>query len=189
MSAHRIAVRYAKALFEVALEQGKLERVLQDIRAFEKLCQVREFYLLLKSPIIKADKKARILDGLIKGHFDELTIKFIHLLVRKGRERYLSEIAQAFIEEYKHYKHIVTVKVTSAVPLSQATLDKICQRLKEVGLVKGEIELITKVDPTLIGGVQIEFEGKRIDATVAHQLDKVAREFKDNLYISQIIAS
>lgn len=189
MSAHRIAVRYAKALFEVALEQGKLERVLEDMRSFEKLCQVRQFALLLKNPVIKSDKKARILDELLKGQFDELTMKFLHILLRKGRERYLHEVALEFMEDYKRYKNIVTVKVTSAVPLSQATLDHIAKRLKEVGLVKGNIDLVTKVDPKIIGGFRIEFEGKCIDASVAHQLGKVSKEFRDNLYISQIIAS
>ena len=59
MSAQRIASRYARSLIEVAQEKGKLERVLEDIKAFDALSKVRDFYLLLKSPVIKADKKKK----------------------------------------------------------------------------------------------------------------------------------
>ncbi len=189
MSAHRIATRYAKSLIEVANEQGKLDRVLEDIQSFGQLCAVRDFYLLVKSPIIKADKKKKILDSLLGEKFDELTMSFIHILLRKGREAYLSEIAQEFILEYKKLRHITTVKVTTAVELSEKALEALRKKLAASGITDGEIELETKVNPKLIGGLTIEFDGKKYDSSVARKLDELHKQFEDNLYISQIIAS
>ncbi|MAT55733.1 MAG: ATP synthase F1 subunit delta [Bacteroidetes bacterium] len=189
MSAQRIASRYARSLIEVAQEKGKLERVLEDIKAFDALSKVRDFYLLLKSPVIKADKKKKILEAILGGKFDDLTMQFINILLRKGREAYLSEIANEFIQEYKRLKNITTVKVTSAVKLDEKALNLIRQKLAESAISKGEIELVTKVNPNLIGGLLIEFDGKQYDSSVARKLNELHKQFEDNLYISQIIAS
>ncbi len=189
MSVHRIASRYAKSLIEVAIEKGKLERVLEDIQTFDQLCAIRDFYLLVKSPVIKAEKKKKVLDSILGDKFDELTMKFIHILLRKGREAYLSEIADEYIAEYKKLKHITSVKLTTAAKLSEQTLLKLRQKLEQSGISDGEIEIETKVNPKLIGGFTLEFDGKKYDASVAHKLDELHKEFEDNLYISQIMAS
>lgn len=189
MSAQRIATRYAKSLIKVAQEKGKLDSVLEDIKAFDGLCNVRDFHLLLKSPVIKADKKKKILDFMLGSKFDELTMKFIHILLRKGRESYMSEIADEFILEYKKLKQITTVRVTSATKLTENALKVMRQKLADAGISDGKIELETKVNPKLIGGFTIEFDGKKYDSSVARKLDELHSQFEDNLYISQIIAS
>ena len=70
MSVHRIATRYARSLIELATEQGKLKRILEDVETFREISQSRDFLLFLKNPIIHADRKAdaamkprMILDG------------------------------------------------------------------------------------------------------------------------------
>ena len=188
MSVQRIASRYAKSLIDLSQEQGKLERTLEDVKSFKKVTENRDFYLLLKSPVVSASKKLSILDALFKGKYDELTNSFLRILVTKGREMYLPEIADEFIAQYKKLKHISTVKVRTATPLSEATLNEIMAKLKASSATDEEIELIAFVDPNLIGGIVLEFEDKIYDASIAHRLDKMHREFGDNLYISQIIA-
>lgn len=189
MSAVRIATRYAKSLIGIAGEHGKLDGVMEDIQSFDSLSRVREFYLLMKSPIVKADKKGRVLDQLLKGRFDDLTMQFIHLLLRKGREALMPEIAKEFIVAYKKRRNITTVKVTAAARLSEAALAAIRQRLQEAFLTGATIEMETRVEPGLIGGFCVEFDGNQFDATVIRRLDELRKEFRDNLYISQIIAS
>lgn len=188
MSVQRIASRYAKSLIDLSQEQGKLERTLEDVKSFKKVTENRDFYLLLKSPVVSASKKLSILDALFKGKYDELTNSFLRILVTKGREMYLPEIADEFIAQYKKLKHISTVKVRTATPLSEATLNEIMAKLKASSATDEEIELIAFVDPNLIGGIVLEFEDKIYDASIAHRLDKMHREFGDNLYISQIMA-
>jgi F-type H+-transporting ATPase subunit delta len=188
MSVQRIASRYAKSLIELSQEQDKLERTLEDVKSFKNATDNRDFYLLLKSPVVSTSKKLSILDALFKDKYDKLTNSFLRILVNKGREMYLPEIADEFIDQYKKLKHISTVRVKTATPLSEETLNEILAKLKASDATDEEIELIAVVDPNIIGGIILEFDDKIYDDSVAHKLDKMHREFGDNLYISQIMA-
>jgi len=76
MSVTRIASRYAKSLLDLATEQGKVDKVLEDMKTFNEAAAQRDFELVLKSPIIKSDKKQAILKEIFGGQFDELTMIF-----------------------------------------------------------------------------------------------------------------
>ena len=188
MSVQRIASRYAKSLLDLAVEENKLERVLEDIQSFKEAVKNRDFYLMLKSPIIKPDKKTKITQLIFGGNFDKMTMAFVNILFVKGREEYLPEIAQEFIHLYKKLKHISTIKVTSAAPLTDDTLASLRKKLEQSTDTDDKIEIITKVNPNLIGGLVIEFEDKVYDASISHKLDQLKKEFVDNLYVSKIVS-
>lgn len=185
MSILRIASRYAKSLIDLANEQGKLERILGDINSFLAAVQNRDLYLLLKSPIVHADKKHQILTLLFGDKFDETTNAFIRLIVTKGREAYLPEIAQEFVEQYKKSKNIITVKLTTAGPMDEATVQAIKKRLIEEGVAGENMELNIFTNPKLIGGFVIEFDDRLYDASVAHKLDMLKKEFSSKHYQKQ----
>ncbi len=188
MSVARIAHRYAKSLIDLAIEQQKLERILEDVTVFKGIAQNRDFYLLLKSPVIHHSKKEQIFENLFTSKFDELTMAFLRILTKKGRERYLPEIVNEFIHEYKKYKHITTVHLTTAAPLSEVAVKKIHDQLEASKQTDQYVEMETSVDESLIGGFVLEFEGKIYDASVKNKLEELKKEFESNLYISQIIA-
>src|SRR5690606_34344345 len=152
--------RYAKSLIELAQDRGTLERTLEDVQSFKEVSKNRDFYLLIKSPVVPASKKLSILDVLFKGKYDELTMAFLRILVNKSREAYLPEIADEFIAQYKKLKHISTVKVRSAVPLSDATLKSIKEKLLASHSTDEKVEIVTQVDESLIGGLILEFDDK-----------------------------
>ena len=182
MSVTRIASRYAKSLIDLAVEQNKLERVLEDIKSFQKAVGNREFYLLLKSPIINATKKQQIFNALFEGKFDEMTSAFIKIILTKGREAYLPEIADEFVNQYKEIMHISTVKLTTATPMGAETISRIKQKLVASTATEDHVELITKVDPDIIGGFVIEFDDKLYDDSVTHKMDLLRKEFAKNLF-------
>jgi F-type H+-transporting ATPase subunit delta len=188
MSVQRIATRYAKSLIDLAQEQGKLEKITEDVKSFREVCKNRDFYLLLKSPIVKPDKKEQIFKKLFTGKYDNLTLSFLHILLKKGREENLKDIADEFIEQYKVIKHISTVRLTTAVKMSDDLVKNIREKLAASDATDEKVELIAKVDPNLIGGFVIEFDDKLYDASVSHKLGILKKEFKDNLYISQIMS-
>ncbi|MCS6819048.1 MAG: ATP synthase F1 subunit delta, partial [Chitinophagales bacterium] len=118
MGAYRIAQRYAKSLLQLAQERKALETVYSEMVGICALTSAsRELKLLLKSPIITADRKINVLSKIFDGKVSELTYRFLELLVKKGREAYIPEISAAFIEQYKALNKITTVKITSAVKL------------------------------------------------------------------------
>ncbi len=186
MSVTRIASRYAKSLLDLSQEQGKLERIMEDIQAFQKATNQRDFYLLLKSPIVNPDKKRTIIKEIFEGKFDKLTLSFIDIILKKGRESYLDDIADEFVVQYKTLKHISTVKLTTAVPLEAASLEAIKKQLQSSSATDQNIEIQTTVDPDLIGGFVIEFDDKLYDASVAHKLDQLKKEFSSNQYVNSL---
>jgi F-type H+-transporting ATPase subunit delta len=183
MSVLKIATRYAKSLIELAVEQGKLESVHNDIQLIRTVTANREFYLMLKSPVIQNDKKTAAVNAIFSGKVDTLTLTYMQLLIQKNREAFLPEIAAAFGQQYKELKQITTVKIISAVELSAPVMDEIQRKLLETGLTKGTLEILTQTDPTLIGGFVLEFDNKRYDASLNHQLDQLKKQFSKNLYV------
>jgi F-type H+-transporting ATPase subunit delta len=187
MSVARIASRYAKTLVDLSIEQKKLDRVLEDVESFQKITkESKDFHNFLKTPIIHKDKKQSIVKQLFEKNYDDLTMKFLLLLIAKQREMYLPEIAEEFIIQYKHLKHITTVRISSAVELSKEVLTKIEKKLKEGDLAGEKVEFETKVDLNLIGGIIIEFDDQVYDGSVSHRLDRYKKNFGENLYVSLI---
>ncbi|MDX1476220.1 MAG: ATP synthase F1 subunit delta [Saprospiraceae bacterium] len=177
MSAFRIASRYAKSLIDLAVDENKLERVMEDIQYFLEASQVRDLRLLLRSPIVNAHKKGQILNRLFRDKFDVLTMSFLDIILRKGREPMLVEIAESFVEQYREIREISAVRVITAVPLTGEQVEEIKDRIRASGVTYPNIELETHVDPAIMGGLILEFQDKLYDASVARQLEELRKEF------------
>lgn len=189
MSVHRIASRYAKSLIELAIDQKKLDVVTEDVKQFKQLAKNRDLHLLLKSPIVHAAKKKQILKLIFGDKLDELFMAFLNILVTKGREAYLPEIADEYLLQYKRVKHISTVKLTTASPLTEELLKAIHDKLEASQATDEHVDLVSAVDPALIGGFVVEFEDKIYDASVKHKLAVLKKGFRENFYVSKIISS
>jgi len=175
MSVIRIASRYAKSLLDLAKDQNAMDEVVSDMEGFSKMVENRDLYLLLKSPIINAGKKADVFNALFEGKVNKLTKAFFDISLRKGRERYLPEIATEFLNQYKKMKGISSVKLTTASPISNAALEAIKAKLLASDVTDSAVEIETSVDESLIGGFVVEIGDKLIDASVSHKLAQLAK--------------
>ncbi len=185
MTNPRLASRYAKSLLDLAIEQNLLDTVYADMKFLQQLHkQNPDFVLLLRSPVIKADKKDKIIDAVLEGKVSKLTSLFIHLLTAKTRESNLPEIVTAFLEQYNILKNIQTVKLTTATPISDELKNSIVAKVKSSTTTAVEIE--TSVKEELIGGFKIEVGGRLIDASILHDLNEVKKQFLNNEYIHNI---
>ncbi len=182
----RVAGRYAKSLIDLASERGNLQSVVGDIEHLNEAMKNRDLYLMLKSPIINSDKKESIMKIIFGDSFDETTMAFINICITKGREDILPEMAEEFLAINKKMKGISTVKVTTAIPLSKDALEAIRQKLIASSDTLKNVEIETVVNPELIGGYVLEFDDKLYDSSVAHKLESLRKEFKGNIYESQI---
>lgn len=185
MSVTRIATRYAKSLIDLATEQGKLEQVFADIHTINEAAKHRELHLMLKSPIIKGDKKKAVLLALFGGKIETLTQGYLGLLIDKNREIYLPEIAAEFVSQYKNLKKITTVKVISATPLSENVLADLKHKIANSGITHANVEIETALDASLVGGYVLEFDNKRYDASVTSKLAELKQSFSKNLYVKE----
>lgn len=182
----RVASRYAKSILDLAVEKEQLEQVYQDMLYLQQLTKgSREFLNLLRSPIVKADAKIKAVNAVTKGKIGSLTIAFTTLLINKSREAVLPEVITSFIDQYKQQKNINTVKLTTAVPVSDELKNQIVEQVKKTSDMQN-IELETVVDPNVIGGFVLQAGDKLIDASIAYDLKNIARQFENNDFIYKV---
>jgi F-type H+-transporting ATPase subunit delta len=182
----RLAARYAKSLIDLANEKNQLEPVYKDMLYLQSLCKgSREFLSLLRSPVIKADKKTIIVEAVTKGNLSELTQAFNRLMISKGRESNLPEIIVSFVEQYKEQKGIHTIKLTTAVPVTDDVKKQIVNQVQSQNNLSN-IDLTTEVNEEIIGGFVLEMGDKLIDASIAYDLNKVKAQFLNNDFIYKI---
>jgi F-type H+-transporting ATPase subunit delta len=177
--------RYAQALFDLSIENGILEKVQKDIILIDKvLSENRELRVILNNTVLDGYKKIRVLNKIFEGKIETLTLKFLQLITRKGREEYIVYICKAFIGIYKKYKNIMPVTLTTASKLDDKVVKDILKKLKNFR--DKEFELTEKIDESLIGGFKLDFEDYQYDDTIRVQLKRLAKEFSDNLYVSKL---
>ncbi len=182
----RLATRYAKSLIDLAIEKGQLETIFADMQWLQAVCKgSRDFVVLLRSPVIKADKKEKIVEAVTKGHIGEITNGFIRLMIRKSRESYLPEVVTAFIKQYKVNKNIYTVRLTTATVLSDELKNAIMKQIRDTTPMQ-QIELEAGVNKDLIGGFVLQAGDKLIDASIAYDLKNIAKQFENNDFIYKI---
>ena len=174
MKSTKSAIRYAKALLELSIENSNLNEVSSDMkRIVESSNETKDFKVFLNSPVIKSDKKIEILKALFVG-FEKLTSSFIDLITKNKREYLLVEIAEAYLYLLKKHQQIVPVSIKSARKLEKETLDQILNKMKSH--VEGDFEVTEEVDESLIGGFIVRMDDKQIDASVLTQLNRMKQE-------------
>lgn len=182
----RLATRYAKSLIDLAQENGQLDQIFQDLQLLSTVSREnRSFVTFIRNPVINADKKKKIFRAIFSGKLSHLTDEFCELLIRKGREQYLPEIAHAGVDQYRTLRHIRQVKITTAVPLEQSLKDAIIAKVtKEIP--DETIELVTAVNEDLIGGFVLESDNNLFDASIQRDLKDVKKQFSVNVYVPNI---
>lgn len=175
MSVIRIASRYSKSLLHLASEAGSQDKVYQDMSDIRKsIHESREFQNLLKSPVVATDKKKSILGEILKNQ-QEITRNFVMYLVDKKREMYLAQICDSYVQQYHSLKGIAEATVTSAFQLDKHTLDSVRKYLSNA-FSKDDIKLENVIDRTIIGGMIIQYEDRRLDMSVQKELQEIKKQ-------------
>jgi F-type H+-transporting ATPase subunit delta len=169
--AHRI---YARALFDAAKEEGRLERVREELGDFvAAIAEVPELRELLRNPQVDPRARAAALDDVL-GDADELVRNFLRLLSEKGRSSQIDEIHREFERLVAADERRLEVELTTARELSD---DEERQILEQIEQASGRtVEATRKVDPALIGGVVLQAGSLRVDASIRGRLDRLRHE-------------
>jgi F-type H+-transporting ATPase subunit delta len=180
----RVASRYVKSLLSLAVEQGAVEQVHNDMNMFIKVCENKDFALMLQSPIIKHNVKRTILEKVFKGKVHPLTMAIMDILTQKNREPLLFAIAKEFHNAYNEFKGIGKATVITSMPMDaglRAEIDKIVKKLSN----KNETEIIEKIDKDMIGGFILNVGDRQIDTSIKNKLKALKLKFSENLYIKE----
>lgn len=176
MLENKLAIRYAKALFQLVVENNSLDDVYNDCLLLQKsIKENKDFNSFLHNPVIKAEKKNQILESIFSGKISEVTIAFLELIVKKGRENSLDDITGQFMNLYMDKKNILVAKLTTAHNISVESKKKIIGYL--VKITGKEIELNQNIDKELIGGFVINYNDKIMDASIKKKLHQLNKQF------------
>jgi F-type H+-transporting ATPase subunit delta len=172
-------------LLGLAVDYNKVDEVNRDFDFITETLKHRELASMFRSPVITSDKKAAVVEALYKGKVSDLSLKYLNLLINKGREPYLAEIAHEYKEICLRFKHITDIKVISAAPLTEAVLAELKEKLTKSSVTDETVQITNVVDESIVGGFILEFDDKRYDASIKSKLDELHRDFSKNLYIKE----
>lgn len=173
MNEGKISIRYAKALFDLAVEKKVLDNVYRDMLFIAEVCKLDQFREVLDSPIIFPSKKEKIFHGIFEKELEGTTMLLIDLLVKNGRESFLPSVARVFRDDTLRYKGITRASLTTAVPVSDRIKKQITDLVTSVFNTK--VELKETVDSDIIGGFILQVDDKYIDASVKNKLRKISK--------------
>jgi F-type H+-transporting ATPase subunit delta len=168
-----IARVYARSLFEVAKEHGKLDEVREQLGQFAGALQdTRELQVFFFSPYFSTEEKKEGLGKLLEGA-DDAVLNFLELLVEKHRTPAIFRIRNAFETLWERENKLLPVEITSAIELD----DEIARRIgDQIGEQTGQrVELTKTVDPDIIGGLILRVGNSILDASIRNRLDNLRK--------------
>ena len=168
---NQVAQTYAEALFSLGLEEKKLPKLQDEGKALSEIIEDNEdFLLLLDSRFMTREERQDIATKILKD-FDEDIVNFVKVLIVNNRTNYIKDVLQAFNSLCNEYKGVKEGLIYSAFPLNKETINKIKNKISQIE--KMDVELISRIDPSLIGGVKVVINSHVYDGSIKNQLEKM----------------
>ena len=163
---------YGEALYDLAKSENLTQTLLQELDVLKiSFSEEPDFLRLLSAPNLSKQERCSVLDNSLKGKVHPYVLNFLKILTEKGYTRHFHDCVEAFREHYHLDNGILSVKAVTAVPLTEEQSQKLQQKL--AAITGKTILLQNRVDPGILGGVRLDYDGKQLDDTVSHRLDAI----------------
>jgi len=181
--ANKIAVPYARALFDFSVEKNLMHQITADFQNLEVfLSQTPDLVEYLNNPLIGNAKKEELLNKTLKSQLNQETFKFLNVLVKRDRINLLQAVIGNYLNLVYSLASIKMIEVSTAFPFTNLQKNTLIKKLKDITNAR-EIRLVINVDSSLIGGFLIKTNSKVIDFTVKNQLQLLAKHLDTVLEI------
>ncbi len=169
------AKMYGGSLYDLAAEEGLETRILGELDEVQQLLKQNPDYLrLLSTPSIPKKERCGLLDEALRDRVHLYVLNFLKILCEKGTLRELSGCARAYRIRYNQAHGILEATAVSAVPLTEQQRAALHAKLES--LTGKTIDLKTKVDAKVLGGIRLDIEGTELDGTVQNRLASLRRD-------------
>ena len=166
-----LAQNYASALLSIAIDDNKVIDYQKEVKELRKIIRDNEdFILLLDSRFLSIEERMNNAEEILKG-FSPDVVNFIKIIIKHNRVSYLEDILEAFNSLCNENQDIVEGLIYSAFPLGEDTLLKIKKKISQIE--NREVDLIPRIDPSLIGGVKVVINSHVYDGSIKNQLEKM----------------
>ncbi|HHW58033.1 MAG TPA: ATP synthase F1 subunit delta [Clostridia bacterium] len=170
-----IAKRYAYALLDVAKKEDKVEEYRKQLKEAIEIFQIDKVRKILRNKSIDKIGKMRFVEEILEG-FNKEFVNFIKTIILKDRENLIVPIRDQFEALYKEYFNIMDVKVISAYPLKEETVQRLKEKLE--GKFKKQVNVILIVDKNILGGLKLIIGNTIIDGSVKARLDALFKNLQ-----------
>ena len=171
---------YAQALYTLAREEDLCDAILAEMNALEGIFRDNPGYMqLLSAANVSKEERCQILDEGFRGKVQPYVLNFMKLLTEKGYIRQFPDCCKAFAAQYDLEHGILPVQAVSAVALTEIQQERLTKKLETI--TGKTIRLTNKVDPACLGGLRLDYDGKRVDGTVQNRLDSIGKLLKNTV--------
>lgn len=190
MDTGRISVRYAKALLEVAQKNGSANKVYEEMESVSNaFFAVPDLKKAMNNPHVTTDERKKLLLSAAGNESSPVSSefsKFVDLVIDRKRENYFQSISLVFQDLYRKDNNIIIGKLTTATEVSEQVKEKMKALVAQIANLPlgGKVEFQSEVDPSLIGGFQLQVESNLLDASVASQLQEIKKTLIDKAHSS-----
>ncbi|OUM85054.1 MAG: ATP synthase F1 subunit delta [Bacillus thermozeamaize] len=171
-----VAKRYAKAMFELALEQGRLDEIAADLTLIrDSIDQHAPWREWLANPQVSAQDKQSAVRQLYGEKVSPEVLHLLLILLKNRRALLISQVVRSYLDMVDEYKGVVHAHVSSAFPLTETEEEHLAASLKEL-TGKTEVVLHKETDPELIGGVLVRIGDRLYDGSVRGLLQRMEKQ-------------
>ena len=168
---------YSEAVFELAKEQGTADEIKKELEALAEIFgSAPELGRFLSAPTINFSEKLAVLEKAFKGKVSDISYNLLCVVTEKGRASLIPSIAEDYKNRWHEMKNIAEVKVTTSVPLGDSLRNKLKAKLEAV--MKKSVTLTETVDPSIMGGIVINYGNTMMDGSVKTKLEAVQKQIK-----------
>ena len=163
---------YGEALYGLAKDESVCEQLTQELAVLqESFTKEPDFLRLLSSPALTKAERCAVLDKSFRDKIHPYLLNFLKILTEKGYLRHFNNCCKAFTDCYDEDQGILRVSAVTAVALTDAQQEKLTGKLSR--LTGKQVLLQNRIDPAVLGGVRLDYDGQRLDDTLSHRLDSI----------------
>ena len=171
---------YGESLYELAKDENLTKLIGEQAAVLQQSFQQEpDFIRLLSSPNLTKAERCQILDDSFRGKVHPYLLNFMKILTEKGYMRYFCDCCDAYTARYDQDNGILRVNAVTAVALTNEQADKLTQKLSRI--TGKEIALRCRIDPSVLGGIRLDYDGQRLDDTVSHRMDAIRDLLKNTV--------
>ena len=175
-----IATVYGQALYDLAKEEGVEAAIMQQLTVLEACFRDEpDFIRLLCAANLSKAERCDILERSFRDRVHPHVLSFMKLLTEKGYMRHFSGCCKVCKAHYNADHGILEVQAVTATPLTEQQKQRLQEKLTT--LTGKQVELLCSTDPAVLGGVRLDYDGRRVDDTVAHRMDSLRRLLKSTV--------
>ena len=171
---------YGEALYELACSEGLDKAILDELKVLdESFHQEPGFVKLLCSHSVSKQERCQVLDDSFRGKVNQYLVNFLKILTKKGYMHHFTHCCEAYTRHYNEDHNILSVRAVTAVPLTDKQAQALTQKLTR--MTGKTILLDNRVDATCLGGVRLDYDGRRLDDTICHRMESIRELLKNTV--------